>query len=104
MIEVVNDTNAVLPGAHVVVHWEPVDLWGVASNIGIPRDIVGKTDRDGRFSADLPEGFYDVFVAWGIMSPRSSKIRVERGKPARHRTVLVLDPVIFPFVAHPSSN
>lgn len=82
VIEVVNDTNAVLPGAHVVIHWEPVDLRGPATNVGIPRDIVGKTDREGRFSADLPEGFYDVFVAWEIMSPYSSKDQ-SRARQAR---------------------
>jgi hypothetical protein len=78
-----------------------VDLRGVANNIGIPRDIMGKTDREGRFSTELPEGFYNVFVAWGIAAPHSSKIRVERSKPAIHRAVLGLDPVILPFVAHP---
>jgi hypothetical protein len=101
VIEVVNDTGAMLPGAYVIIHWEAVDTTGVATNVGIREDRVGRTDREGRFATELPEGFYDVFVAYPVASPHSKKIRVESGKPVLHKAVLQFEPLLIPVVFHP---
>src|SRR2546422_2793441 len=40
------------------------------------------TDGEGRFSAYLPPGLYDVLVSHAVMEPVAKKIKIEPGKLA----------------------
>ena len=100
-IEVASEMQARLPGAFVVIHWEGVDTSQVTKNIGIRQDIVGRANREGQFVAQLPEGFYDVFVAWSFTAPLAMKIHVAPGKPTLHRAVMHLEPLFVPIFSHP---
>ena len=51
-------------------------------NTGIKDDITLTTDSNGKFSLELPPGFYDVFVTATAFTPRSDKIRL-KGKEGR---------------------
>lgn len=74
---VADSSGAVLPEATVRFHWDPAgSTVGLTSNVGIARDLVVKTDQQGRFKADLPPGFYDVFVSAMAFTPVCRKIRV----------------------------
>ena len=70
-----------LPGAAVLVQrWE----WE-GSVKPTPRLVTMPliyTDGEGRFSAYLPPGLYDVLVSHAVMEPVAKKIKIEPGKLA----------------------
>ena len=48
--------------AHGVIHWDQAGSEYLGNNVGIQEDITVTTDSVGKFSLDLPQGLYDVFV------------------------------------------
>src|SRR5580704_19046190 len=65
-----------VPGAMILVHWDPFPSpLGKANNIGIKKDLVLTTDKKGKFTAEVPPGYYDLFVASPGFLPASRKIR-----------------------------
>lgn len=65
----------------LLVHWDPsgADV-GLKSNVGIPSDMIVETNSRGQFQANLPPGFYDVFVTAMAFSPKCEKIRITANK------------------------
>jgi hypothetical protein len=58
------------------------------------KDVVLKADFVGRFSVDLPAGFYDVFVSSSAFTPVCKKIHLRDGQTFTFDPLLPLDPQI----------
>ena len=100
-VVVTDSSGGFIPQAYVLVHWERIET-GTVPNVGIAKDIVGRTNGRGEFIAGLPEGFYDVFVSWRAETPFSRKVRVRPGQPTVLPVTLTVDPqIITPLIAHP---
>jgi hypothetical protein len=85
--------GAVISNARIIVHWDPSGSHYLKDNIGMKEDLTATTDSNGRFSLDLPAGFYDVFVSAMAFSPHCEKIRL-KGKEEKTYTVkLKVSPV-----------
>jgi hypothetical protein len=83
---VVDYTEAAIPDARVIIHWDSVGLDSVKENVGIKGDEIATTDATGHFSLELPPGVYDVFVAAAGFFPHCEKLSV-KGKETRSYTV-----------------
>ena len=92
---VTDSEGAAVGGAHVVVHWDRsgADV-GLHSNVGIRQDLALVTDAKGEFRAQLPPGFYDIFVAAIAFSPDCRKIRIKPGENATYHVTLKVDPLV----------
>jgi hypothetical protein len=92
----VRDSNgAAIAGAKIVVHWDPAgSSVGLLSNVGIKEDLRLETDQEGRFSGELPPGFYDIFVSSPAFSPECLKVRLKPGKTASPDFSLRADPLV----------
>jgi hypothetical protein len=76
---VTDSEGAIISGAHIVIHWDASgSKVGLTTNIGIAEDRTLISDAKGLFSADLPPGFYDVFVSATAFSPDCRKIRITK--------------------------
>lgn len=92
---VTDSTGAAIRRARLVVHWDSSgSAVGLKSNVGIKQDVTLETDEDGKFSADLPPGFYDVFVTAQAFSPQCQKIRIKPGSAAMYNPKLKVDPLV----------
>ncbi len=78
--------NGVLSGqVRDVVEGAPVGrAYVLIHPSGWGRDIHVTTERDGKFSAELPPGFYDVFVTAVGFAPTCSKVRVRAGQTTKY--------------------
>lgn len=91
---VVRDSEgAVIAKAHVVIHWDSSGSNYLKDNIGINEDITATTDSNGEFSADLPAGFYDVFVSAISFSAHCDKIRLKDNQSKKYEAKLKVSPV-----------
>ena len=78
-----------LTDAQLVIHWDPSGAKaGLKTNIGIPEDRFLKTDTHGAFYAEIPPGFYDVFVTAPGFSPDCRKVRLKPGENAIFKSKL----------------
>jgi hypothetical protein len=65
----------------IVIRWDESGTnIGLKSNVGIPTDAFVETDSTGRFQADVPPGFYDVFVSAFGFAPACRKVRIRPGQ------------------------
>ena len=71
--------GAVIPNAHIIVHWDPSGSNYLKDNVGMKEDVTVASDSKGRFSLELAPGFYDVFATATAFSPHCDKVRL-RGK------------------------
>ena len=63
------------------IHWDSSGSSVVLrDNIGIKRDVALVTDTNGHYSADVPPGFYDVFVSAMVFTPTAAKVPVKEGQ------------------------
>jgi|SRR5689334_10808309 len=93
--QVTDSTGAVIAKARVLVHWDPSgQTVGLSSNVGIPQDLIVMTDANGRYSATVPPGFYDVFVSAAAFTPIATKVRVKERKDVTFDAKLPLDPLV----------
>jgi hypothetical protein len=70
---VTDNAGAPISGATILVHWDSAgSTVGLVTNVGIKKDLIIKTNEQGGFAADLPSGFYDVFVSAMAFTPSSS--------------------------------
>jgi hypothetical protein len=69
--------GAVIAKAHIVIHWDSAGSNYLGDNVGIKEDITVSADSDGKFSLELPPGFYDVFVTATAFTPYCEKIRLK---------------------------
>ncbi len=84
--------GAVIAKAHIVIHWDQAGSNYLGDNLGIKEDIIVSTDSDGKFSLELPPGFYDVFITATAFTPRCEKIRLKE-KPKTFDVKLKVSPV-----------
>lgn len=73
---VVDAVRAPIAGAYIVLHGSGVS------------DIRATTDQNGRFSAKVKPGIYDVFVASNGFAPNCGEVTVQKGKQAQHNAIL----------------
>jgi hypothetical protein len=93
--QITDSEGAVIANARVLVHWDSSgSTVGLRDNIGIRHDVTVVTDNTGRYSADVPAGFYDVFVSAMAFTPTATKVRVKEGRPATFNTSLKADPLV----------
>lgn len=85
--------GAVISKAYVVVHWDPSGSNYLKDNLGLKQDITATTDSNGRFSLDLPPGFYDVFVTATAFSPHCKKVRLKDKEAKAYDVKLKVDPI-----------
>jgi hypothetical protein len=99
--QVTDSEGAVIANARVLVHWDSSgSAVGLRDNIGIKQDVIVATDTSGQYSANVPPGFYDVFVSAGAFTPTATKVRVEDGEAATFSTKLKVDPLVSKEIGH----
>jgi uncharacterized GH25 family protein len=76
--------GAVIPGAHIIVHWDSSGLPYLKDNVGVKQDLTATTDVNGQFSFEVPAGFYDIFVSATAFSPRCEKVRLKGQQSKRY--------------------
>jgi hypothetical protein len=92
---VVDENGGAISGATIQLHWDPAgSAVGLDSNVGIKRDLALTTDQNGRFAADLPSGFYDLFVSATAFTPACRKIRLKGAATAESGFRLRVDPKV----------
>ncbi len=84
---VVDAEGAALDAAHVLVHEDRAGK----TTAGVNADLILKTDRAGRFVAELEPGFYDVCIMADAFVPICYKILITEGKAIERQTRLRLD-------------
>jgi hypothetical protein len=76
--------GAVIAKAHIVVHWDESGANYLGDNLGVKEDITMSTDSNGKFSLEIPPGFYDVFVAATGFAPYCEKVRLKEKQTKNH--------------------
>jgi|HubBroStandDraft_6_1064221.scaffolds.fasta_scaffold34742_2 Carboxypeptidase regulatory-like domain len=93
--DVTDPEGAALKGARVIVIWDSSGgTLGIKDNVGTPDQRNAVTDVSGKYSIELPPGFYDVFVSAGAFSPTAAKVRVRAGQTTIHDATLHVDPTV----------
>jgi hypothetical protein len=93
--DVTDTQGAAIAHAHILLHWDPSgSKVGLSTNVGIEHDIEIETDKDGKFRADLPAGFYDVFTAAEAFSPHAEKVRLKPDSRVQVHARLPVDPLV----------
>ena len=91
---VTDSEGGIISNARVVIHWDSAgSTVGLSDNVGIKQDLIVVTDSNGRFSADVPPGFYDLFVTRMAFTPVAAKVRVRKGASA-FRAKMFADPLV----------
>jgi hypothetical protein len=98
---IVDSEGAAIAEARVLVHWDSAgSTVGLSDNIGIQRDIILTTDANGNYSANVPAGFYDVFVSATAFTPIAAKVRVKQAQRITYNSALTVDPLVSRELAH----
>lgn len=99
--QITDSEGAVITNARVLVHWDPSgSAVGLRDNIGIEKDVVVLTDAAGHYSANVPPGFYDVFVSAMAFTPTATKVRVKAGQLGTFSPKLNVDPLVTKELGH----
>lgn len=92
---VTDPEGGAIRGARILLHWDPSgSRVGLTTNVGLPEDLSTEADRRGDFSAEIPPGFYDVFVSAMGFTPDCHKIRIKPGETAIYNARLKADPLV----------
>jgi hypothetical protein len=98
--EIVDSEGAAIANARVLVHWDSAgSTVGLSDNIGIQHDVIVTTDSNGRYLAEVPAGFYDVFVSAMAFTPTAAKVRVKKDR-ITYNSTLRPDPLVSRELAH----
>ena len=90
-----------MQNARVLVHWDPSgSAVGLRNNIGIKQDAIVLTDACGHYSANVPPGFYDLFVSAIAFTPTATKVRVKERQPGTFSPKLNADPLVTKELGH----
>jgi hypothetical protein len=90
-----DSSGAPIPGASITIHWDlSGSKTGLQTNVGIKADVSVKTDAKGLFQAEVPPGFYDLFVSSSGFSPQCRKVRVRQGQVTTYSPKLHVDPLV----------
>jgi hypothetical protein len=93
--QIQDSSGGAIPRARVLIHWDPAGSGvGLSDNIGIKQDLIVTSDADGKFSANVPSGFYDLFVSAMAFTPEARKVRVKQQKTTNLRFSLKADPLV----------
>jgi hypothetical protein len=99
--KVTDSEGAVIAKVRVLIHWDSSgSAVGLTDNLGTKQDVIVVTDASGQYSANLPPGFYDVFVSATAFTPIATKVRVKEGKPSIFSPKLNVDPLVSKELAH----
>jgi Carboxypeptidase regulatory-like domain len=99
--QITDSEGAVIANARVLVHWDPSgSAVGLRDNNGIKQDVMVVTDASGHYSANVPPGFYDVFVSAMAFTPAATKVRVKEGQPGTFSPKLNADPLVTKELGH----
>ncbi len=91
-VAVKDSSDTPLSGAMILIHWDRAgNSAGLGTNIGTAADLSMGTKEDGTVAADLPPGFYDIFVAATAFTPTCLKIRMKVGEAQEISLRLKLD-------------
>ena len=92
---ITDSSGSAIPGAIILVHWDPAgSTVGLESNVGIKSDVIIRSDDKGRFVAELPPGFYDVFVSAMAFTPTCRKVRIRRTAGPDFTFQMEVDPLV----------
>jgi len=92
---VADSEGAVIPHAHIMVHWDRSgSSVALKSNVGMEKDLRLEADEKGEYEAELPPGFYDVFIYSDAFSPECRKLRIKPGETVTYSPKLKLDHMI----------
>ena len=98
--EIVDSEGAAIANARVLVHWDSAgSTVGLSDNVGIQHDVTVTTDSNGRYLAEVPAGFYDVFVSAMAFTPTAAKVRVKKTR-ITYNSRLRPDPLVSHELAH----
>ena len=89
--QITDSEGAVIANAWVLVHW---DSSSSADNVGIKQDVIVATDASGHYLANVPAGFYDVFISAPAFTPIAAKVIVKEGQKAVVNAKLHVDPLV----------
>jgi carboxypeptidase family protein len=98
--QVKDSEGAVIANARVLIHWDPSGSVSLRDNIGIKQDVVVVTDASGQYSANVPPGFYDVFVSAMAFTPTAIKVRVKEGQTGTFSPKLNADALVTKELGH----
>jgi len=92
---VTDSEGAAISHARVLVHWDSAGgAVGLTDNVGLTDDLSVFTDGKGQYSANVPPGFYDVFVRSMGFTPLASKVRVKKGESSTYNGKMSADPLV----------
>jgi len=66
---------------------------GAVGYLGLKQDVIVVTNSSGFYSADVPAGFYDVFVSAPAFTPIAAKVIVKE-QNATFNPKLYVDPLV----------
>jgi hypothetical protein len=89
--QVTDSEGAVIANARVLLHWD--SSGSAVGHLGFKQDVIVVTDASGHYSADVPAGFYDVFVSAPAFTPIAAKVIVKEQK-AVFNAKLYVDPLV----------
>jgi hypothetical protein len=96
--QITDSEGAVISNAGVLIHWDSSSS-GLGLT-GIKQDVAVITDATGYYSANVPPGFYDVFVSAAAFTPVASKVRVKEGQTTTFSAKLNADPLVSKELGH----
>lgn len=98
---VMDSEGAAIAQAYIIVHWDSSgSSVGLTSNVGIRKDLVLRTDRSGAYAAELPPGFYDVFVSAKSFTPTCRKVRIKKEQTFVYNAELKADALVGDELGH----
>jgi len=89
--QVTDSEGAVIANARVLLHWD--SSGSAVGHLGFKQDAIVVTDASGHYSANVPAGFYDVFVSAPAFTPIAAKVIVKEQK-AMFDAKLYVDPLV----------
>ena len=89
--QVTDSEGAVIANARVLLHWD--SSGSAVGHLGFKQDVIVATDASGHYSADVPAGFYDVFVSAPAFTPIAAKVIVKEQKVI-FNAKLYVDPLV----------
>jgi hypothetical protein len=93
--QITDSEGAVIANARLLVHWDASsNAVSPRNDIGIKQDLIVVTDASGHYSANVPTGFYDVFVSAPGFTPIAAKVIVKQGQKAVLNAKLYVDPLV----------
>ncbi len=96
--QITDSEGAVIANASVLMHWDPSGS-GIGL-LGIKHDVIAVTDATGHYSANVPPGFYDLFVTAAAFTPIATKVRVKPEQTAIFSAKLNADPLVSKELGH----